>query len=353
MSEDQAVEQSMSQEEKFLGVRTTIGKKPDEDDNFNVEVVDDRPPEDRRPPAKSAQQEDSDDGDDELAGYSHNVKKRINKLRYQQHEERRMREDAERMREEAIRVAQQVTKENQNLQHILHQGEAVLLSQMKDRATLAVSQAESAMRKAVEEGNTDGQIEAQKALNKAQAEYDSAIRDGNSYQGRAQQYAQQQQQWAQQEQQARQRAQAQAQAQAQMRQPSEKALSWAEENKEWFQQPGHSEMTAFAYGVHNHLVEEEGIQADSNDYYDALNARVRTKFPEYFGGEQHDSGEQSFATEEPSSTRRSPSVVVAPSERNNGAKPRKVRLNRTQVALAKRLGLTVEQYANQLLKENQ
>jgi hypothetical protein len=351
MSEDQAVEQTMSQEEKFLGVRTTIGKKPNEDDDFNVEVVDDRPPEDRRPPAKSAQQEDGDD--DELAGYSDKVKKRINKLRYQQHEERRMREDAERMREEAIRVAQQVTKENQNLQQILHQGEAVLLGQMKDRATLAVSQAESAMRKAVEEGNTDGQIEAQKALNKAQAEYDAAIRDGNSYQGRAQQHAQQQQQWAQQEQEARQRAQAQAQAQAQMRQPSEKALSWAEENKEWFQQPGHAEMTAFAYGVHEHLVNEEGVAPDSDQYYESLNNRVRHKFPEYFGGEQHDSGEQSFATEEPSSTRRSPSVVVAPSERNNGAKPRKVRLSRTQVALAKRLGLTVEQYANQILKENQ
>lgn len=351
MSEDQTVEPTMSQEEKFLGVRTTIGKKPNEDDDFNVEVVDDRPPEDRRPPAKSAQQEDGDD--EELAGYSDKVKKRINKLRYQQHEERRMREDAERMREEAIRVAQHITQENQHLQQILHQGEAVLLTQMKDRATLAVSQAESAMRKAVEEGNTDGQIEAQKALNRAQAEYDSAVRDGNSYQSRAQQHTQQQHHRAQQNQLAQQRAQAQAQAQAQMRQPSEKALSWAKENQEWFQQPGHSEMTAFAYGVHNHLVEEEGLQADSDAYYDALNARVRTKFPEYFGGEQHDSGEQSFVTEEPSSTRRSPSVVVAPSERNNGAKPRKVRLSRTQVALAKRLGLTVEQYANQILKENQ
>lgn len=346
MSEDHVVEKTTSPEEKFLGVRTTIGKKPGQDDDgFNIEVVDDRPAEDRRPTSKA--QASDDDDDDELAGYSEKVKKRINKLRYQQHEERRMREDAERMREEAIRVAQQITQENRNLQQILHQGEALLLKQMQGRAQYALANAEAAYRKAIEEGNTDEQIEAQKALNRAQAESEAALRGNDSYNQRSRQYAEQQSRWTQQQQVAQQRAQAQAQAQAQMRRPSEKALSWAKENQEWFQQPGHSEMTAFAYGVHNHLVEEEGLQADSDAYYDALNARVRKKFPEYFGGEEYDSGTSS------SSTHRSPSVVVAPSSRNNGAKPRKVRLSRTQVALAKRLGLTVEQYANQILKENQ
>ena len=346
MSEDQAVEERTSQEERFLGVRTTIGKKPgEEESNLNLEIVDDREPEDRRPPSKTAK--DDDDDDDELAGYSEKVKKRINKLRYQQHEERRLREDAERMREEAIRVAQQITQENRNLQNILHKGEAVLLSQMQDRAKYALAHAESAYRKAVEEGNTDEQIAAQKALNRAQMEHDAALRGNSDYSNRSQQYAQQQEQWQREEQMARHFARQQAQVNANVRKPSEKALSWAKENQEWFQQPGHSEMTAFAYGVHNHLVEDEGIQADSDEYYEALNARVRNKFPEYFGGEYSDSDNRS------SSTPRSPSVVVAPSARNNGAKPRKVRLSRTQVALAKRLGLTVEQYANQILKENQ
>ena len=107
MSEEQMEQQEHSAEEKFFGVKTVIGKKPDDegqDPDIDVEVVDDRPPEDRRPPAKEAKPEPSDD--EELEGYSDKVKKRINKLRYQQHEERRQREEAERLREEAIRVAQ-------------------------------------------------------------------------------------------------------------------------------------------------------------------------------------------------------------------------------------------------------
>ena len=110
------------------------------------------------------------------------------------------------------------------------------------------------------------------------------------------------------------------------------------------------EMTAYAYGVHEKMIRQEGFNPESDDYYQELDRRVQGKFPEYFGEESSGSTDDSESTV--SSTSRSPSVVVAPSARNNGAKPRKVRLSRTQVALAKRLGLTPEQYANQLLKES-
>ena len=301
--------------------------------------MDDRPPEDQR--ANSKAKGATSDEDEELQGYSDKVKKRINKLRYDQHEERRRREDAERMREEAIRVAQQLTQHNQSLQQILHDGEGVLLSQSKGRAELALQHAEIMLRQAVEEGNTDRQIEAQKLLNRAQTDLDGVSRHVGQYKqrppARGPEPAYQPQQ----------QAQHQAQQQApQPRAPSEKAAGWAQKNS-WFQSDDHTEMTAYAYGVHEKMIRKEGIDPESDEYYDELDKRVQSRFPEYFGEVESGSADVSV-----SSTSRSPSVVVAPSSRNNGAKPRKVRLSRTQVALAKRLGLTVEQYANQMLKEN-
>ena len=337
MSEEQVdtgSEERMSSEEKFFGVKTTFtkGEKPSEVD---LEVVDDRPPEDQR--ATSKAKGATSDEDEELQGYSDKVKKRINKLRYDQHEERRRREDAERMREEAIRVAQQLTQHNQSLQQILHDGEGVLLSQSKGRAELALQHAEIMLRQAVEEGNTDRQIEAQKLLNRAQADLDGVSRHVGQYRQRPPARAPE----------PTYQPQPQVQQQApQPRAPSEKAASWAQKNS-WFQSDDHTEMTAYAYGVHEKMIRKEGIDPESDEYYDELDKRVQSRFPEYFGEVESGSADVSV-----SSTSRSPSVVVAPSSRNNGAKPRKVRLSRTQVALAKRLGLTVEQYANQMLKEN-
>ena len=341
MSEEQVdtgSEERMSSEEKFFGVKTTFtkGEKPSEVD---LEVVDDRPPEDQR--ATSKAKGATSDEDEELQGYSDKVKKRINKLRYDQHEERRRREDAERMREEAIRVAQQLTQHNQSLQQILHDGEGALLAQSHGRAELALQHAENMLRQAVEEGNTDRQIEAQKLLNKAQSELDGVSRHVGQYKQRPP--ARTPEPVYRPQQQAQQQAQQPAQ---QPRKPSERAVSWASENA-WFQSDDHPEMTAYAFGVHQKMVSKEGIDPESDEYYDELDQRVRSKFPEHFGEVESGSADVSV-----SSTSRSPSVVVAPSSRNNGAKPRKVRLSRTQVALAKRLGLTVEQYANQMLKEN-
>jgi len=341
MSEEQVeTGEGMSAEDKFFGVKATFtkGQKPEAVD---LEVVDDRPPEDQRPASKSKNASSEDD--EELQGYSDKVKKRINKLRYEQHEERRRREDAERMREEAIRVAQQLTEDNRQLQSILRQGEGALLGQTKSRAEIALQQAESMLRQAVEEGNTDKQIEAQKLLNRAQFDLDGVSQRLTQYEGERQRVQRAPQPQAQ--------AQPQAQPQAQQpaprpRKPSERAMSWASENT-WFQSEDHPEMTAYAFGVHQKMVTQEGIDPESDEYYEELDKRVQTKFPEYFGEVESGSTDTSV-----SSTSRSPSVVVAPSERNNGAKPRKVRLSRTQVALAKRLGLTVEQYANQLFKEN-
>jgi len=336
MSEEQMEQQEHSAEEKFFGVKTVIGKKSEkesQDSDIDIEVIDDRPPEDRRPPAKDAKPEaSSDDGDEELEGYSEKVKKRINKLRYQQHEERRQREEAERLREEAIRVAQQYAEQSKQYHKIIQEGEQYLVHQIRERAAMAVDQAKSSYRQAYEEGNTDKILEAQEALINAQSEFKSADYQLNEIKRRPKQEPEQ----------FKPAEQKQPEVQ-QPPKPSPKAVMWAEQNP-WFGQE--KDMTALAYGVHEKLIRDEGYDPNSDEYFEAIDRTMRSRFPDYFG--EGDSGSDVPS----SSTSRSPSVVVAPSSRNNGAKPRKVRLSRTQLALAKRLGLTPEQYANQLIKES-
>jgi hypothetical protein len=333
MSEEQMEEQAMSTEDKFFGVKTTIGG---EKSDVDVEVVDDRPPEDRRPPAKEAKEEEG--GDEELEGYSDKVKKRINKLRYQQHEERRQREAAEKMREEAVRVAQKYADENKKYHAIIQEGEQYLVHQIRERANLALEQAKGQYRQAYEEGNTDKVVEAQEAMMRAQSEFQSADYQMNQMNAERQRQPQQPQQQYQPYQEPQPQPQPQAQEPPQ---PTEKAAKWAQDNP-WFGQE--KDMTALAYGVHERLVRDEGYDPNSDEYFETIDRTMRSKFPEYFGDEE-------VSTEEPAA--KSPPVVTAPSSRNNGAKPRKVKLTRTQLSLAKRLGLTPEQYANQLVKEAQ
>tara|TARA_R100000951_G_scaffold43256_1_gene36384 strand:- start:20 stop:1051 length:1032 start_codon:yes stop_codon:yes gene_type:complete len=343
MSEEQMERQEHSAEEKFFGVKTVIGKKPDDEGrvpDIDVEVVDDRPPEDRRAPAKEARSETKPEAidDEELEGYSDKVKKRINKLRYQQHEERRQREEAERLREEAIRVAQKYADQSKQYHKIIQEGEQYLVHQIRERAAMSVDQAKNSYRQAYEEGNTDKILEAQEAMIDAQSELKSADYQLNEIKHRPKSQPES----------FKTAPPAKQPEVHKPPEPSAKALKWSQDNT-WFGQE--KDMTALAYGVHEKLVRDEGFDPNSDEYFETIDRTMRSRFPDYFGEGDSGSGEASQG-EQPSSTSRSPSVVVAPSSRNNGAKPRKVRLSRTQIALAKRLGLTAEQYANQLIKES-
>ena len=329
MSEEQMEEQTMSSEDKFFGVKATFDEKATPAEDVDVEVIDDRPPEDRRPPAKEAKEEGS--GDDELEGYSDKVKKRINKLRYQQHEERRQREAAEKMREEAVRVAQKYADENKKYHAIIQEGEQYLVHQIRERANLALEQAKGQYRQAYEEGNTDKVVEAQEAMMRAQSEFQSADYQMNQMNAERQRFAQQPQRFPEPQPPVQQPQQAQPQQAQQPRQPTEREAKWAQDNP-WFGQE--KAMTAFAYGIHEELISDKGFDPSSDEYFETIDRTMRSKFPEYFGDDT-----------------KSPPVVTAPSSRNNGAKPRKVKLTRTQLSLAKRLGITPEQYANQLMKE--
>ena len=338
-----------STEDKFFGVKTTFEKKPKEEEqasDIEFEVIDDRPEEDRRP-AKAKKPEktkESDLPDEELGQYSEKVQKRLNKLKFDYHEERRQREAAEKLREEAISYAQQVVNKNQEMEALISGGEAALIEQVKERASVALDSARASYRKAYEEGNTDDIIASQEKLNRAQAEFAEAEKHQFQNNQQAQQRAQYEQKAYQDE--IAKRAANQVAAQAQVPQPPEpspEAKEWAEKNN-WFMKQGYEDMTALAYGVHTKAV-NLGMDVNSQEYFDYIDDALRKSFPYYDWQDQRDDGLTATAT-----ANQRPSSVVAPSSRSNGAKPRKVQLRASEVDLAKRLGIPLEKYAAESLK---
>ena len=290
----------------------------DDDDGFEIEVIDDTPEEDRDKPRRAEGAEPNVPDDDEVKSYSEGVQKRIKQLKFEYHEERRAKEEAARLQDEALRYAQQVKQENDRLLKQLQEGESVLVDQAKGRVTAELDKAKAAYKAAYETGDPDALLEAQEKLNLLQGE---KVRYEN--------YKPQQ----------RQQPAPQPQYQQQTPQPprpSERALEWAKRN-DWFEKD--SEMTGYAYGLHQKLV-TNGVAPDSEQYYNEIDKAVRRVFPEKF-----DDG-----LLEDSAPQRQAGNVVAPAARS-GKKPRKVQLTSTQVALAKRLGLSNEQYAAQLMKE--
>jgi len=130
-----------------------------------------------------------------------------------------------------------------------------------------------------------------------------------------------------------------------------KAVSWLKDNP-WFGSEDQKEMTALAYGIHETLVSKEGVSPTSDQYYEEVNKRMRKRFPDYFEVETTSSEDgNTESVEVETATPRNTQSVVAPATRNNGSRPRKVQLTATQVALAKRLGLSPERYAKELIKE--
>lgn len=334
MSDSDLYEETSS-EDKFFGVRTQIGKKagPVETESasdIEVTVVDDTPRDDKNRPT-FGDDTPADDGitEEELKGYKGSTQKRISKLVAINNDDRRKREDAEKMRDEAVRVAQELVQKNKSYESMINRGETALIDSVKQKAKLDYENAKSSYKNAHEEGDTDRIVATQEALNLAQYELKEIERKEN---GR---------QFAQKTREAQAQQAAQVQAQPQPQPLSDKQRNWKEDNP-WFLNPSYKDMTALAYGMHEKLIKDERLDPSSDEYYNRIDATMRQKFPEYFG-EDDRSGR--VVPSAPSRVN-----VVAPASRNNGAKPRTVELTPSQVSLAKRLGLTNEQYARQLMK---
>jgi hypothetical protein len=328
-----STEAGMSKEEKFFGVsaplqipeKEEVKSSPEPD--VELEIVDDLP----KQPVKQAEKEENDE---ELSDYSEKVRKRINKLKYEQHEAQRQKEAAERMREEALRYAQQLAIKNQQYESLIQRGEGALVSQIKARANLALEQAKALYKDAYEAGDAQKIIEAQEKLLNAQTEFREAEKHERVLQSRPKPQPVQQAY----------QPPVQQYQQPQVPQPSQKALDWTKKNP-WFGPQGNREMTALAYGVHETLIREQGVKPDTEEYYEKIDVAMRQRFPDYF--EKDSDGVQVSVAPQ-----RTPNTVVAAANRNNGARPRKIQLTATQVSVAKRLGLTPEQYAKQLIKES-
>ena len=327
----------ISEEDKFLGVRTTIDVPKSEE--LDVEVVDDRPEEDQRAPTAETPEDDGIASDEELSQLGHKAQKRIKKLKWEYHEERRAKEASDKLTNEAISYTQGLQTENQRLVQLVQDSQTALTEQAKHRAGAALAMAEENFKQAHESGDAEKIAKAQKDLTNAQL---------------AQAYAPSVSQkiidnWKRnvlaQDQAATDQA-AQQHVPEPVPEPDARAVSWQESNP-WFGQD--REMTSFAYGVHERLVGEEGVDPDSDEYYELIDNRMKEVFPAQFGSSPTHSDNSVVVDTAP---RRKANPVVAPASRNNGVPSRQqVTLTQTQVKLADRLGITPQQYAAQLLKE--
>ena len=291
-----------------------------EEMELEIEEEDDTPPEDRNKeplPEKILKELEEDN----LEDYSDRVKQRMAQLKKVYHDERRAKEEAAREKEEAIAYAQKVYQQNQKLQTTLSSGEEDYLKTLIGSAEKELALAKRDYREAYDSGDTDKIVEAQALMNSAQYKLSQASNLKPQY--KASQTPQNSVQSSQEV--TRPRAP----------QPDAKAQAWQAKNQ-WFGKD--EEMTSLALGVHERLV-RSGIQPTSDEYYLRIDETMQKRFPENFG-------EISLEPEKPS--QRKPSNVVAPASRSTA--PRKVRLSKTQVAFAKKLKLTPEQYAREMIK---
>ena len=171
---NQVAEQQTEFEEETVAEAIESAKaeteQEQEDDGFEIEVVDDTPEEDKGKPRRAEDAEPQVPSDDEVEKYSEGVQKRIKQLKFEFHEERRRKEEAARLQDEALRYAEQMQEENEQLRKTLEEGEGVLVNQAKGRVTAEIDKAKIAYKTAYESGDPDALIEAQAKLSELQVE---------------------------------------------------------------------------------------------------------------------------------------------------------------------------------------
>jgi hypothetical protein len=291
---------------------------PDEDKpELEVEIVDDTPAADKgRTPSEPEFVAEMEK--DELDEYSESAKNKIAGFRKIYHDERRAKEAADREREEALAIAKNLYEENKALKGRVNNTERVAVDSFKTSAQQEMDMAKKEYREAYEAGDADKLVEAQEKMTSAKIKMDKAINASESVNQRK----------------ALQERENQVQIPKQQPPRDQKAAGWQDRNS-WFGQD--DEMTSLALGMHEKLVKENGMAyATTDEYYKRIDETMRKRFPENFEEAEDDK------------PRSRPSTVVAPASRSTSSK--KIRLNTSQQSIAKKLGLTNEQYAHELLK---
>jgi hypothetical protein len=285
----------------------------EESPEIEIEIDDDAPKEDRgRQPLPQSLVEELEK--DELENYDDNVKIKLKQMRKVWHDERREKETALREQQEAINFAQNLLQENKRIKNILSIGEKEYVTAIQSSAESELKNAKRAYKEAFESGDSEQVVETQQILQQAnlKAMQAQSFRmpalqdDETSVQTEPRQ--------------------------VQTPTPDAKAVSWQKQNS-WFGQD--RSMTAFALGLHEDL-RFNGVEVGSEKYYNELDKTIRQRFPE------------KFEDQDRPSTRTRSSTVVAPAVRSTA--PVKVRLKQSQVNLARKLGLTTEQYVKAQLE---
>ena len=291
-------------------------------DDVEIEIVDDTPEKDRG--RRPLDREVEDPTDDEIESYTQGAQKRIKELTHARHDERRAKESLLREKQELERLAQHYVEENKKLKQYVHTGTEQYGVMAKTAAEAELDKARQEYKVAQEAFDTDAIIAAQEKL------FEAKIKLQNAQNFRPP--ALQEENY---EVQPRQQAPEPVRA-------DEKTLRWQAKNQ-WFGTDGFEEVTSFALGLHQKLV-NNGVDPRSDDYFEQIDARVKSKFPEVFGGNE----DKPRSVETP----KRPSSVVAPASRSTGT--RKIQLTPSQAALIKKYNLDPKKYVAEVLKlENQ
>ena len=292
-------------------------------EDIEFEIQDDIPEDDKDPitgkerepmPQELVQELEQD----ELEDYSDKVKTRLKQMKKVWHDERRAKEAAFRERQAAEEFARKVFEENKKLKETLSSGEKSYIDTAKNAANLELEMAKRQYKEAYETGDAEQIIEAQTKLSEA----NYRVQKVNEYKPALQQPENDVNIPTQ---------------QAPVARPDPKASSWQERNT-WF--GSDPEMTSAALGLHQKLV-DAGMNPTSDEYYQRIDSTMRRRFPEYFGGEETSDG----GGKPVQRTETKPATVVAPASRSTSSK--KIVLTKSEVNLAKKFGLTPEQYAKE------
>jgi hypothetical protein len=300
-------------------------KKDDSDEKFELEIEDDTPPEDR---GRKAAPPPEDPTDEELATYDERVQARIKKFTRGYHDERRAKEAAERERIAAEDFAKHVYEENRRLKSQLKTGSEAYIETSKSAAQSDIDSAKRRLKEAFEAGDAEALASAQEDIARAtmKSERVAAMKpveiEDNFKEA------------------------------APVNPPvaSRRTQQWVDSNKDWFGKD--EEMTMSAMGLDKKLQREYGSDyIGSKEYFQTIDTQMRKRFPEYFEIQSDEDDEPSKKVEPayeetPRRAKTNNASPVAPASRSTP--PSRVKLKESQVALARKLGITPEQYAKQV-----
>jgi hypothetical protein len=301
--------------------------------DVDIEVVDDVPAEDKDPstgkvrapmPKEIVEELEKDD----LESYSEGVKERLKQMKKVWHDERRAKEAALREQQQAIEITKKIMEENKRLREFANAGQQTFIDTAKNAVELELEMAKRAYKEAYDSGDSDAIVEAQSKL----AEINYKRQQVLNYRATPLQPTE---------------VEVNSDRQGtNVPTPDTKTLAWQERNPWWGNDP---EMTALALGFHQKLERQHGSQyVGTDDYWADIDKTMRRRFPDYFGEEEQPAN----GGGKPVRSDSKPATVVAPASRSTSSK--RIVLKQSEVALAKKFGLTPEQYAREKMRlENQ